>query len=100
MALSKKEYEQMTKKASPNTKIYLTLPKAFVIGGLICTLGQLLRNGYQTFLSESLAATATSVTLIFLSALLTGLGLYSKLAKHGGAELPFVLFIHWGSPRL
>ena len=85
MALSKKEYEQMTKKASPNTKIYLTLPKAFVIGGLICTLGQLLRNGYQTFLSESLAATATSVTLIFLSALLTGLGLYSKLAKHGGA---------------
>ncbi len=86
MTLSKKEYGEMAKKASPNTKFYLTLPKAFVIGGLICTLGQVFVNYYQSLnLGDTLSGTATSVTLIFLSALLTGLGLYSKLSKHGGA---------------
>ena len=59
---------------------------AFFVGGAICTLGQVLRNLYESLgLSGDDAGTAVSVTLIFLSALLTGLGLFDKLAKHAGA---------------
>lgn len=58
----------------------------FLCGGAICTLGQVLRNLYESLgLSGDDAGTAVSVTLIFLSALLTGLGLFDKLAKHAGA---------------
>ena len=59
---------------------------AFVIGGLICTLGQLIQNGYTALgLGETNAGTATSMTLIALSALLTGLSLYDNIAKFAGA---------------
>ncbi len=62
------------------------MPKAFVIGGLICIAGQALLAGYRAFgLDEKASATAVSITLIFISALLTGLGLYEKIAKHAGA---------------
>lgn len=80
------EYDELTKKHSPNTKLYLTLPKAFVIGGLICCLGQALFNLYTYLgMTEMNARSVTSITLIFFSALLTGLKLYDKIAKHGGA---------------
>ena len=59
---------------------------AFLVGGLICALGQLLKNGYLAMgLKEELAATAVSVTLVGISALLTGLSLYDDIAKHAGA---------------
>ena len=59
---------------------------AFFVGGAICTLGQVLRNLYESLgLSGDDAGIAVSVTLIFLSALLTGLGLFDRLAKHAGA---------------
>ncbi|WP_164489191.1 stage V sporulation protein AC [Ruminococcus sp. Marseille-P6503] len=84
--LSKSQYSQMYKKASEGTKWYLTIPKAFVIGGLICVLGEALLNMYSSYgLSEKNAGTATSITLILISAVLTGFGLYDKIAKHGGA---------------
>lgn len=86
MNISDKDYSDMTKRNSPKTKMYLTLPKAFVIGGLICCLGQALTDLYKMWgMTELLAGTTTSVTLIFLSILFTGLKLYDKLAKHGGA---------------
>lgn len=84
--INEKAYDNMVKKASPNTKAWITLPKAFVIGGLICSLGQLLIFLYTKMgLNEKAAVTLTSITLIFLSALFTGLKIYEKLAKHGGA---------------
>ncbi len=84
--MSKTQYAQMYSEASEKTKWYITIPKAFVIGGLICTLGELLLNAYSRYgLSEKNSGIAVSVTLILLSAVLTGLGLYDKLAKHGGA---------------
>ncbi len=84
--LSKAQYSQMYKEASEGTKWYLTIPKAFIIGGLICTLGEALLNMYSAYgLSEKNAGTATSITLILISAILTGFGLYDKIAKHGGA---------------
>lgn len=86
MKMTNNEYDELTKKLSPNTKLYFTLPKAFLIGGLICCLGQALCNLYIYLgLNELNARSVTSITLIFLSALLTGLKLYDKIAKHGGA---------------
>ncbi len=86
MALTPKDYDQMTKRASPNTKSWRNIPLAFLIGGLICTLGQ----GMMEFLAaqglqRDEAAAWTSVALVFLSALLTGLKVYDNIAKFGGA---------------
>ena len=59
---------------------------AFCVGGAICVVGQLILNGWTAAgLEEKTAGTATSCTLVFLSALLTGLNLYNKLARFGGA---------------
>ena len=59
---------------------------AFVIGGAICTLGQLIQNGWSAAgLNQEDAGTATSCSLVLLSAVLTGLGLYCRLARFGGA---------------
>ncbi len=86
MKMTNNEYDKLTKKHSPNTKLYLTLPKAFFIGGLICCLGQALFNLYTYLgMTELDARSVTSISLIFLSALFTGLKLYDKIAKHGGA---------------
>lgn len=86
MSISKEQYDEMVKKASPNSKSFKDIPKAFLIGGAICCIGQalndLLKNGG---LDEKSAAIWTSVSLVLLSAILTGLGLYEKIAKHGGA---------------
>lgn len=84
--LSKSQYSQMYKEASKGTKWWITIPKAFVFGGLICMLGESLLNMYSGFgLSEKNAGMATSITLIFLSALFTALGYYDRIAKHAGA---------------
>lgn len=76
----------MAGKASPPTKSYLTIPCAFAVGGLICVLGQAITNLFLNMgLDKDLAASSTSVSLVFLSALLTGLKLYEKIAKFAGA---------------
>lgn len=86
MNISNQEYGELTKKRSPNSKLYKTLPKAFLIGGSICTLGEGLLNLYGYLgLDEKQAGAITSMTLIFLSALLTGLEIYDRIAQHGGA---------------
>ncbi len=86
MKLTQSQYSELSKEASMGTKSWITIPKAFVIGGLICTLGEALLNLYEYFgLNKENSAMLTSITLIFLSALFTGLGLYQKLAKHAGA---------------
>ena len=84
--ISKSQYTQLYKKASKGTKWWITVPKAFLFGGLICTLGESLLNLYAYWgLSSKYAGMATSITLIFLSALLTALGLYDRIAKYAGA---------------
>lgn len=84
--MSKTQYEEMYKEASKGTAWWVTIPKAFIIGGIICTLGELFLNIYSGFgLSEKNAGIATSISLIFLSAFFTALGLYDRLAKHAGA---------------
>lgn len=86
MKLDKKEYDKLVKKASPGSKSYFTIPMAFIIGGIICVIGQALGDLYQTAGFEKTdAMRLVSVTLVFLSALLTGLKVYDNIAKVGGA---------------
>ena len=86
MNVSKKEYSKMTEKASPNSHLFLDCLKAFLFGGVICTIGQGFTDIYMLCgMQKTEAATLTSVTLVFLGALLTSIGVYDKLAKHGGA---------------
>ena len=86
MKISKKEYSELVKKASPPTKSYFTIPMAFLIGGLICTLGQVFINLYGYLgLDNEKASSLASITLVLISAVLTGLGVYDKIAKHAGA---------------
>lgn len=86
MNLTTKEYEKLNQQASKNTKSYITIPKAFVIGGLICVLGQIFIDLYQHWgMTQMIASTLSSMTLVFLAALLTGLNLFHKIAKHAGA---------------
>ncbi|MBS6194898.1 MAG: SpoVA/SpoVAEb family sporulation membrane protein [Clostridiales bacterium] len=82
----KKEYEAYVKEVTPTHNLGLNMVKAFLVGGLICVLGQWIQNrGMAMGLDEKAAGTWCSVILIFLSALTTGLNIYPKLAKWGGA---------------
>lgn len=86
MNISNQEYGELAKHRSPASAMYKTLPMSFVIGGLICCLGEGLLNMYGAFgLPEDQAGAWTSITLIFFSALLTGLKLYDRIAQHAGA---------------
>ena len=84
--MTEKEYGKLVKDLSPKSPIWKDCLNAFWIGGLICTIGQAIMNGYLALgLSEENAGTAMSMTLVALSALLTGLSLYDDIAKHAGA---------------
>ena len=84
--MTERGYGKLIKELSPKSPIWRDCLKAFVIGGLICCLGQVLLNAYGALgLSKEDAATAECMTLVGLSALLTGLSLYDNIAKHAGA---------------
>ena len=86
MNISNEEYGELTKRRSHNSKLYKTVPMAFLTGGLICTLGQLLTNLYMMAgISKDTASSLTSIALIFLSILFTGLEWYDRIAQHAGA---------------
>ena len=84
--MTEREYGKLVQEMSPNSPMWKDCLNAFWIGGLICTLGQVLVNWYGNWgLSKTDAGTAASMTLVALSALLTGLSLYDNIAKYGGA---------------
>lgn len=84
--VSKKEYSTIVKNNSPKSKCFVNCVKAFLIGGAICLIGQILINLYQTMgMNEDDSKTLTSVSLIFIGILLTAIGVYDKIARHGGA---------------
>ena len=86
MYMTEKEYGALVKDMMPKSPIWKDCLKAFGIGGLICALGQLIMNGYLALgMAQTDAGTATSMTLVTISALLTGLSLYDDIAKHAGA---------------
>ena len=81
-----KKYEQYVKSITPTHSLPVNMLKAFVTGGLICLFGQWILNTTQTMGADrETAGNWCSLILIFLSVLLTGLNLYSKIGKFGGA---------------
>lgn len=86
MKLSKQSYDALVKEMSPNSPMGKDVLFAFLIGGLICVVGQMFRNGFTAMgLDEDSCGSATCIAMIFLSALFTGLSLYDNLAKYAGA---------------
>jgi stage V sporulation protein AC len=84
--MTNEEYRRYAGKHMPRSHVGHNCLGAFLVGGAICCLGQGLLDLYAAFgLEEQAAATACSVTLVFLGALLTGLGVYDDLARLGGA---------------
>jgi stage V sporulation protein AC len=80
------QYAEMVKAASPNTKHFKNLLMAFLIGGLICLIGQLLIHFYLSLgLERDIASGTASITLVFAAALLTGLNVFDNIAKVAGA---------------
>ena len=86
MDMTNEEYAALVKQLAPKSNLLSDTARAFLVGGLICVLGQLLLTLYAYWgASQEDAAAWCSITLIFLSALLTGLGWYDDLAKFAGA---------------
>ena len=84
--MTEKEYSQLVQEMNPKSPLLKDCINAFWIGGLICTVGQFFVNRYGEWgLDKQMAGTAASMTLVALSALLTGLSLYDDIAKHAGA---------------
>ena len=84
--MTEKEYAKLVKELSPPSPMGKDCFNAFWIGGLICAIGQAFINGYTALgLEKTDAGTAASMTLVAISALLTGLSLYDNIAKHAGA---------------
>ncbi len=86
MNISQNEYSKLTDKKSPNSNIVKDCIGAFLIGGIICTIGQALINLYMYLgATETNAKTWTSISLVFLGVLLTACKVYDSIAKHAGA---------------
>lgn len=81
-----KAYEQYVKEKTPVHNVWMNMAKAFVTGGSICVIGQFILNYCRdNGLSQELSGSWTSLMLVLFSVILTGLNLYSKIAKWGGA---------------
>lgn len=85
MDMSPQEYQAYVKGMQKKSPLLKDMALAFGIGGAICVVGQLIQTGWLMLLPREDAASATSISLVFLSALFTGLNLYNKLARFGGA---------------
>lgn len=84
--LNKNDYKKFSDKKSPKPTYLKNIVMAFLVGGTICTLGQIILNYLKsTGLDEKMAGAGTSISMVFLGALLTGLGIYDKIGKVGGA---------------
>ena len=84
--MTNQDYGKLVNEKSKPSPMGKNMVWAFLVGGAICTLGQGLLNLFQNYgLDKEKAGTAVSVTLIFAAALLTGLGVFDKLAKRAGA---------------
>ncbi len=82
---NKKDYRTYAKARAAKSKSGKNCTLAFISGGLICVLGEGFFDVYKNFMDEKTASTLVSVTLIFIAALLTSLGIFDKIAKHAGA---------------
>ncbi len=94
--MTNEEYKEYVKTFMPKTNEKRSLLNSFLVGGFICSIGQFIRYFFNLYLKlqgDTLAA-ATSVVLIFIGVLLTGLGVYDRIGKHagGGSIVPITGF--------
>lgn len=86
MKTSKKEYTQIVHQTSKKSHLAKDMLMAFIVGGIICTLGQLIWNLYEMIGLDSVRASSLmSITLIFLASFFTGIKIFDNIAKHAGA---------------
>lgn len=85
MDITNTRYNNMTKSASPSSKVLKNCISAFLIGGFICFLGQISTDVFAMFVNIKIAKTLTTITLIFIAALLTALRIFDKIANVAGA---------------
>ena len=84
--MTEKEYGKLAQSLAPKSPIWKDCVNAFLVGGLICAIGQLIMNGYLALdMEKQEASCATSMTLVALAALLTGLSVYDDIARFAGA---------------
>lgn len=87
MELNKKEYGEYVKQITPTNPLGMDMLKAFIVGGIICSLGQITTMGMLKLweMDKETAQTWTQLELILLSVILTGLNVYPRIVKWGGA---------------
>ena len=86
MSISNSDYSKMTDKASPDSPVIMNCVKAFVFGGGICLFSQVLNFVFERAgLGEKAVKLATPSMIIIITAILTGIGVYDKIARHAGA---------------
>lgn len=84
--MSSGEYRKFAEKRAPRSPVKRNVFRAFVSGGAICTVGQVILNLYSSAgLDKDIAASACSISLVFIGVLLTGLGIYDDIASFAGA---------------
>jgi len=85
MKMTNDEYKKYSDSHAPRSPLFGDVLRSFLVGGLICCIGQLLTDLFSQYgLNDEKSAAFTSVSLVFFGAILTGLGLYDRLAKFGG----------------
>lgn len=83
---TKKDYQKYVDQKTPNSPIWLNILKAFLVGGVICLIGQFIMDGLKSLgLDEDAVASTTSISLIFIGIFLTSINVYSKIGKFAGA---------------
>ena len=86
ITVTPEQYKSLTQQFTPKPTVVKNVVRAFVVGGIICALGQVIVNLFASVgLNHNEASTAATATMIFLGALLTGLGIYDDIGKFGGA---------------
>lgn len=84
--LNKKDYQEYASKKAPKPTYLKNIIFAFLVGGAICTVGQMISHYFSSIgLDLKMTSAATAISLVFIGALLTGLGVYDKIGKVGGA---------------
>ncbi|GGA17883.1 stage V sporulation protein AC [Psychrobacillus lasiicapitis] len=85
--MDQKQFDKIVERQTPKPVMFFSIIKAFLIGGAICTIGQLITFFYIRFFpfTERTAANPTVATMIFIVMILTGTGLYKKISQVGGA---------------